>query len=298
MQRASEPRAAASAQAVELGGFRITLVREDIYWWDGGAMFGVVPKTLWAAKSPPDELNRVPLGFNCYIVETGEHTILLDTGGGDKFDARRRERMKLPPVAKPLPETIAAAGIDPERIDMVVNSHLHWDHCGWNTILAQDVPRPAFPRAIYWTRRGEWEHAHRRHPRDSVAYIDANYDPLVDSGRMRLIDEDFEVAPGIWLRVAPGHTPDMMTITATSAGRTFCFFSDLSPTAAHITPTWVPAFDLDPVQSIDSKLHWLDAAAKGDWVCGFAHDPDIAFARIREHDGKFEAVAAAGINPG
>src|ERR1017187_1946822 len=99
--------------AIELGGFRITLVREDIYWWDGGALFGVVPKTLWTRHWPPDELNRLPLGFNCYIVEPGEHPTLLETGGGDKLDARRRERMKLPAKPKPLLETIAAAGIDP-----------------------------------------------------------------------------------------------------------------------------------------------------------------------------------------
>jgi len=278
--------------AIELGALRITLVREDIYWWDGGAMFGVVPKTLWSVKSPADELNRLPLGFNCYIIETGEHTILLETGGGNKLEARRRERMKLPPAAKPLPETIAAAGLDPERIDIVVNSHLHWDHCGGNTIYSQGKLRPAFPRAAYWTRRGEWEHAQRRHPRDSVAYIGDNYDPLVDSGRMRLTDEDYEVAPGIRMRLAPGHTPDMLVITASSAGRTFCFFSDLVPTAAHVTPTWVAAFDLDPVQSIDSKLQWLKWAADGEWICAFAHDPQVAFARIVERDAKFQAVTS------
>src|SRR5580692_4496221 len=110
--------------AIELGGLRITLVREDTYWWDGGVMFGVVPKTLWSRKAQPDELNRLPLGFNCYVIETAEHTILVYTGGGDKLDARARERMKLPPVPRPLPEILAAAGIDPERIDIVVNSHL------------------------------------------------------------------------------------------------------------------------------------------------------------------------------
>lgn len=282
-----------TAPAVELGGFRITLIREDIYWWDGGAMFGVVPKTLWSPKSPPDELNRLPLGFNCYIVETGEHTILLDTGGGDKLDARRRERMKLPGTPLPLPEIIDQAGIDPERIDIVVNSHLHWDHCGWNTILTGDTARPAFPRATYYTRRGEWEHAHTRHPRDSVAYIDANYDPLVDAGRMRLIDADTEVAPGVHLRVAPGHTRNMMVITAASAGQTFCFLTDLVPTAAHVTPTWVAAFDLDPIQSIDSKLHWLAEAARGDWICAFAHEPKLAFARILHRNNQFEAVETA-----
>ena len=275
--------------AIELGGLRITLVREDTYWWDGGVMFGVVPKTLWARKSTPDELNRLPLGLNCYVVETGAHTILLDTGGGDKLEARARERMKLPATPRPLPEAIAAAGIDPERIDIVVNSHLHWDHCGWNTILTNSGPRPAFPRALYYTRRGEWEHAHRRHPRDRVAYIDANYDPLVEAGRMRLIDEDAEVAAGVWLRLAPGHTRDMMVITAESDARTFCFLTDLVPTAAHLTPTWITAFDLDPLQSVDSKLRWLTDAARGEWVCAFGHDTGMPFARVMEREGRFEA---------
>jgi glyoxylase-like metal-dependent hydrolase (beta-lactamase superfamily II) len=283
--------------AIELGDLRVTLVREDIYWWDGGAMFGVVPKTLWSRKSPADELNRLPLGFNCYVVETGEHTILLDTGGGDKLDARRRERMKLPPAAVPLVETIAAAGIDPERIDIVINSHLHWDHCGWNTVREHGVLQATFPRAVYYTRRGEWERAHLKHPRDSVAYIDENYDPLVDSGRMRLIEADTEIAPGIWLRVAPGHTRNMMVITATSAGRTFGFLTDLVPTAAHVTPTWVPAFDLDPRQSIDSKVEWLTQAARGDWVCGFGHETGMDFARIVQREDQFEAVAWGPFSP-
>jgi glyoxylase-like metal-dependent hydrolase (beta-lactamase superfamily II) len=275
--------------AIELGGLRVTLVREDIYWWDGGVMFGVVPRTLWARKGTPDELNRLPLGLNCYVIETGAHTILLDTGGGDKLESRARERMKLPATPTPLLETIAAAGVDPERIDIVVNSHLHWDHCGWNTILTKSGPRPAFPRAIYYTRRGEWEHAHRRHPRDRVAYIDANYDPLVEAGRMRLIDADTEVAPGVWLRLAPGHTRDMMVITAKSDARTFCFLTDLVPTAAHLTPTWVTAFDLDPLQSVDSKLRWLTDAARGEWVCAFGHDTAMPFARVLESQGRFEA---------
>jgi glyoxylase-like metal-dependent hydrolase (beta-lactamase superfamily II) len=226
--------------------------------------------------------------LNCYIVETGAHTILLDTGGGDKLEPRARERMKLPATPRPLPEAIAAAGIDPERIDIVVNSHLHWDHCGWNTILTNSGPRPAFPRAIYYTRRGEWEHAHRRHPRDRVAYIDANYDPLVEAGRMRLIDQDTEVAPGVWLRLAPGHTRNMMVITAESDSRTFCFLTDLVPTAAHLTPTWITAFDLDPLQSVDSKLRWLTDAARGEWACGFGHDTLTPFARVVEREGRFE----------
>jgi glyoxylase-like metal-dependent hydrolase (beta-lactamase superfamily II) len=266
-----------------LGSFEISLVRDSTYWWDGGAFFGVVPKTLWSRRSPADELNRIAAGFNSYLIRTGEHVILIDTGGGDKMDARARERMKLPPAAEPLPEAIARHGFDPEAIDIVINSHLHWDHCGGNTILSGGVARPAFPRARYFAPRGEWEHAHKRLMRDSVSYIDANYDPLVESGQMTLVDGDYEVAPGIRMRRAPGHTRDMTVITAESGGETFCFLADMVPLAAHLQPTWIPAFDLYPLQSIETKIHWLAAAAESHWLCGFAHDPAIDFARIVKH---------------
>lgn len=277
---------------VTLGDFEIALVRHSIHWWDGGAFFGVVPKTLWSRRIPADELNRIPVGFNCYLIRTGEHTVLVETGAGDKQDARARERMKLPPVAEPLPDVIARHGIDPESIDIVLNSHLHFDHCGGNTFLCDGGAKPAFPRARYFAARGEWEHAHERLSRDAVSYIDANYDPLVESGQMTLIDGDREIVPGVWMRRAPGHNRDMMVITAESRGRTFCFFSDLVPTTAHVQPTWVMAFDLDPLLCIENKNKWLGAASKGDWICAFSHDSEVGFARITEHPKtQFAAVA-------
>jgi glyoxylase-like metal-dependent hydrolase (beta-lactamase superfamily II) len=266
-----------------LGSFEISLVRDSTYWWDGGAFFGVVPKTLWGRRAPSDEWNRIPAGFNSYLIRTGEHTILLETGCGDKMDARARERMKLPPETEPLPEAIARHGFDPEAIDIVINSHLHWDHCGGNTILSGGVARPAFPRARYFAPRGEWEHAHERLMRDGVSYIDANYDPLVESGQMTLVEGDYEVAPGIRMRRAPGHTRDMTVITAESGGETFCFLADMVPLAAHLQPSWIAAFDLYPLQAIETKIHWLTAAAESHWLCGFAHDPAIDFARIVKH---------------
>jgi glyoxylase-like metal-dependent hydrolase (beta-lactamase superfamily II) len=266
-----------------LGDFEVSLICHSIHWWDGGAFFGVVPKTLWGRKIESDELNRIPVGFNCYLIRTGDHTVLVETAEGDKLEARARERMKLPPESEPLAETIARHGFDPESIDVVINSHLHFDHCGGNTILCPGGPKPAFPRARYFTARGEWEHAHQRLARDRVSYIDANYDPLVESGQMTLVDGDCEVVPGVWMRRAPGHNRDMMVITAESTGRTFCFLSDLVPTAAHIQPTWVTAFDLYPLEAIETKTKWLGAAVRGDWVCGFAHDSAVAFAHIAEH---------------
>ena len=142
--------------SAQVGDFALTLVRDSIYWWDGGAMFGVVPKTLWIRHTPADELNRVRLGFNCYLIRTGDHTILIETGGGDKIDARGRERAKLRRWPDPLPEVIAGDGIDPESVDIVINSHLHCDHCGGNTVrVTANGTVPAFPRARYYTRRGE-----------------------------------------------------------------------------------------------------------------------------------------------
>jgi glyoxylase-like metal-dependent hydrolase (beta-lactamase superfamily II) len=268
---------------VSLGDFEVALIRPAIHWWDGGTYFGVVPKALWGQNIQTDELNRIPSAFNCYLIRTGEHTILMETAGGDKQDARARERMRLPPEAEPLAEVIARHGFDPDAIDIVINTHLHWDHCGGNTILCGNSAKPAFPRARYYAPRGEWEHAHERLARDSVSYIDANYDPLVESGQMTLLRDDFEIVPGVWMRHAPGHTRDMMAVTAESRGQTFCFLSDLLPMTHHARPTWVTAFDLYPLQSIESKMQWLEAAAKGGWICGFSHDTETAFARITEH---------------
>jgi glyoxylase-like metal-dependent hydrolase (beta-lactamase superfamily II) len=283
---------------VVVGDFEITLVRAGFYWWDGGAMFGVVPKTLWSRRFAADELNRVRLGFNCYVVRTGDHCILIETGAGDKPDHKARERMKLPDAAPVLPEILAEQGIDPESIDIIINTHLHFDHCGGNTFLLKGVAQPAFPRARFYTRRGEWEHAHERHVRDRVSYIDANYDPLLENGQMHLLDADFEVAPGIEMKLAPGHNRDMMVVTASSRGQTFCFFSDLIPTAAHVPPSWVAAFDLFPLEAIDNKTRWLNQAVDGQWICAFAHEPDLAFARINKTDQSFTAAPCAAAADG
>ena len=142
-------------------------------------------------------------GFNCYVIRTGEHSILVETGVGDKPNRKARERMSLPENPPVLPEILAVHGINPETIDIVINTHLHFDHCGGNTILSTGAARPAFPRARYYTRRGEWEHAHERHVRDSVSYIDSQLrSATVESGQMQLVDADFEVAPGVEMQLA------------------------------------------------------------------------------------------------
>jgi glyoxylase-like metal-dependent hydrolase (beta-lactamase superfamily II) len=236
-------------------------------------LFGVVPRTLWAKKISPDEANLVPLAFNCYLIETGRQKILIDTGGGYEFDPRSRERMKLPDPFPPIGEYI-----DADSIDIVVNTHLHWDHCSGNMLHG----KPAFPRARYITQRREWEYAHERNVRDAVSYRDANYDPLIASGQMELIEATVEIFPGIELSVAPGHNRDMMIVKASSGGETFCMLADLVPTAEHLKPTWVSAFDLYPLTAIATKTALLAQAAREQWWCGFGHEMHVAFAQISE----------------
>jgi glyoxylase-like metal-dependent hydrolase (beta-lactamase superfamily II) len=268
--------------SLDAGDFRVTLVRAGSYWWDGGAMFGVVPKTLWSKTQAADDQNRIEAGFNCFVVEAAGQRILIDTGGGVRHDPRAAERMRLPDPPR-LAEVLASHGFDPESFDLVINTHLHWDHCGGNTI----GDAPALPKARYLTQRGELEHAREQHPRDAVSYRAVNYEPLVEAGVMHLLDGDSEVAPGVEVRVAPGHNRDMMIVMVRSQGETWCHLADLAPYAAQVVPTWVSGFDLFPVETIASKTEILDQAASQGWWCSFAHDPAIAFAKIETVEGKW-----------
>lgn len=278
----------AADSSLVLGDFRITLVRAGSYWWDGGAMFGVVPKTLWAKQVPGDELNRIECAFNCFVVETGSQTILIETGGGTRHDERARERMRIDrPV--PIAEALTGCGFAAHKIDIVINTHLHWDHCSGNTIDEAGRVLPALPNARYVTQRGEIERAREQHPRDAVSYRAINYEPLLEAGRLHLLDGDGPVVPGVEVRVAPGHNRDMMVVTVRSGGETWVQLADLAPYAQQLTPTWVTAFDLFPLETIASKEEILGRAAAEGWWCSFAHDPRTAFTQIQHKDGKWRA---------
>ena len=271
---------------IEVGDYRITLVRAGRYLWDGGAMFGVVPKTLWSNFHPADELNRIPCGLNCYVIDDGRKRILVETGIGVRHDERAIARSGLQ-GAPLLRESLAQQGFEPESINTVINTHLHWDHAGGNTVDEAGRAVPMLPEARYVTQAGELEHARSRHPRDSVSYRLPNYEPLVEARRLDLIQGDHEIAPGIELRVAPGHNRDMMIVTVRSANAAWCHLADLAMYAAQVTPTWVSGFDLFPLEAIDNKTRILGQAAREGWWCSFAHDPNVAFAKIEAQGAKW-----------
>jgi glyoxylase-like metal-dependent hydrolase (beta-lactamase superfamily II) len=264
---------------VRVGEFRVTHIQAGYYYQDGGCMFGVVPKSRWARAIPPNDANLIRLAFNCYVVETGTDTVLIETGGGAKTDlCAERDGGTIAPDG--LPEILAAAGIDPRQINIVINSHLHWDHCGGNTVHRGRGLEPAFPQAQYYCSKEEFEHARELHVRDAISYLPEKFVPLHRTGRLRLVEGVFEPVPGIRMCPAPGHNQGMNIVLAQSGPDTFCFLSDLVPTAAHLMPTWVAAFDLFPLQSIVSKTEWISRAANERWICGFGHDSRVAFATV------------------
>jgi glyoxylase-like metal-dependent hydrolase (beta-lactamase superfamily II) len=287
-------RSPAHLNRISLGDFELTALSDGTYYLDGGALFGIVPKVLWSKRMPSDELNRVPTGLNSVLVRTGEKNILIETGVGNKLSEKMIQIYGQP--AK-LIDALNSAGISPEEIDIVINSHLHFDHCGWNTVRQAGKLKPMFPNATYYAQEGEWKHAHQGQ-RDTVSYLHENYDSLVESGQMKLLNGNQEIAPGISVEIFPGHTRDMQAITVRSGGKTACYISDLIPTSAHVEVNWVMGFDLYPLETIESRKRYYARAIPENWLTMYTHDPTVPWNYLtKDERGKIlarEPVALAG----
>jgi glyoxylase-like metal-dependent hydrolase (beta-lactamase superfamily II) len=256
-----------------LGDFDLTILTDGTYLLDGGAMFGVVPKPLWEKRIPANERNQIPLGTNTVVVRTGKHTVVIETGIGNKLSEKQRS---IYDSRQLLMESFRAAGIRTEEVDVVINTHLHFDHCGWNTTRTVDGSIvPTFPNARYFVHRGEVEHGHLQLERDAVSYISDNYDPLIANGQMTLIEPpsgQMEIVPGVSVEVFPGHTAQMMAVMLDSGGRRACYISDLIPTSAHLDVTWVMGYDLYPLTCIEQRKRFLGRAIPEQWLVLFTHD--------------------------
>ncbi|HXG90900.1 MAG TPA: MBL fold metallo-hydrolase [Blastocatellia bacterium] len=270
---------------MKLGSFEIDVVSDGTFALDGGAMFGVVPRVLWERHFSPDDKNRVRLGLNCLLVRTGRENVLIDTGIGQKWDARSRNRYDIAHETDLLSE-LRARDVAPEQVDFVINTHLHFDHAGTNTRERDGRVVPTFPRARYVVQRGEFEHACSPHERDRASYSAADFEPVAEAGQFDLIDGDAEIVPGIQVIKVAGHNRDLQCVRVNSDGETLFVFADLIPTTAHLPPAWVMGFDLYPVESVEQKKRIIPQAVKENWLCAFYHDPRTALARLSERDGK------------
>lgn len=257
-----------------LGDFELTVISDGIYHLDGGAFFGVIPKILWERKLPADNKNHVPVGLNSLIVRTADHTVLIETGVGNKLSEKMVQIYGQPAQ---LLDNFSAAGFAPEDFDIVINTHLHFDHCGWNTVRRGGKVVATFPNARYYVQEGEWQYARNASERDRISYIGDNYDPLVASGQMQLLRGDREIVPGISVKVFPGHTAHMQAVMIESGGKTACYISDLIPTTAHLDMAWSPAFDLYPLDTLASRRRYYAQAIPEKWLTVFTHDVKVSW---------------------
>ena len=276
-----------------VGSLRVHALQAGLQRLDGGAMFGVVPKTLWERKIPADEKNRIPLGMRCLLVEHPDALVLVDTGVGDKETEKFHGiyGIENAPVGDAGPTQLESAlreaGFSAADVGIVINSHLHFDHAGGNTRRGEDgAPTLSFPNARYVVRRGEWDWAHRANERTSASYFSHNFDPLQAAGRLELVDEDLELLPGISLRLTPGHTPHHQGLLIDGGNDEVAFYiADLAPTAAHLPLAWIMGYDVEPLVTLETKRRILKRAVDENWHVIFEHDPFMAWCQI-ENDGK------------
>jgi glyoxylase-like metal-dependent hydrolase (beta-lactamase superfamily II) len=273
-----------------LGDFELTPLLDGYFRLDGGAMFGVVPKTLWQKRAEPDERNRITMAMRPLLVRpsTGSGQagplMIIDAGCGDKMDAKsadiygfdRRENLDV---------TMARAGVRAEDIEIVLASHLHFDHAGGFTARdASGLVSPRFPNARYLANQGEWDDATRPHERNRASYFAENYVPLRDAGVLDLLPDNHVVAPGIRVQRTGGHTRFHQIVYLESGGKTAVFAADLMPTAAHVDVPWIMAYDLYPMETLEFKRTFVREAIEREYIIFFEHDPQVAAGYIRQKD--------------
>jgi methylmalonyl-CoA epimerase len=282
-------KAAAAVSRYVVGDLELISVCDGFFALDGGAMFGVVPKPLWAPKAPPDDRNRITLAMRPLIVR-GARTMIIDAGVGDKENAKFREIYGLDRT-RHLDHTLAEAGLTVEDIDIVLATHLHFDHAGGFTERdPSGRVRPRFPRARYVVRRGEWEDATHPNERTRASYLAHNFMPLADAGVLELVDDDQTIMPGVKVRRTGGHTMHHQIVFLESGGKAAAFVADLIPTIAHLPDPWVMGYDLYPLETLAAKHAFVEEATERGLLVFFEHDPAIAAGYIREENGKRRVV--------
>ena len=270
---------------MRLGDLELTPLLDRHFRLDGGAMFGVVPKPLWEKRTRADERNRIPLAMRPLLVR-GARLMIVDAGGGEKMEPKLQDIYGFE-RAETLDASLAAAGVRRDDIDVVLASHLHFDHAGGFTAKdASGAIVPAFAKARYVINAGEWEDATHPHERNRASYFDENYVPLRERGVVDFMDGDGEVMPGVRVRRTGGHTQWHQIVYLESGGATAVFTADLIPTTAHVDVPWITGYDLYPMETLAFKRAFVREAIEREYIIFFEHDPAIAAGRIRERDGR------------
>jgi methylmalonyl-CoA epimerase len=272
-------------RSLPFGDLTLTSVHDGPFRLDGGAMFGVVPRPLWEKKARPDDRHRIQLALRPLLIDAPWGRMLIDCGAGDKMSEKERDIYALD-RSNALDASLAAAGVSAESIDMVLASHLHWDHFGGATRRVGNRVEPRFPRARYIIRRAEWEDATHPHERNRASYLQDDFVPLSDAGVATFFEGDDTIQPGVRVVRTGGHTGQHQIVFIESAGKTAVFVADLIPTTAHLPDAWVMGYDLFPMETLAFKRQFIPEAIAREYLIFFEHDPHLSAGYIRERDGR------------